>query len=78
MDTELIDRLVRERFPKLKTEWSCITEKRFRDAARAAYRLKLIDEFSRAQEILASGGAADAQAGAELRGEDSTPVERTG
>jgi hypothetical protein len=78
MDTELIDRLVKERFPKLKTEWSCITEKRFRDAARAAYRLKLIDEFSRAEEILASGGAADAQAGAELRGEDSTPVERTG
>ena len=78
MDTELIDRLVKERFPKLKTEWSCFTEKRFRDAARAAYRLKLIDEFSRAEEILASGGAADAQAGAELRVEDSTPVERTG
>jgi hypothetical protein len=78
MDTELIDRLVKERFPKLKTEWSCITEKRFRDAARAAYRLKLIDEFSRAQEILASSGEADAQAGAQLRGEDSTPVERTG
>ena len=78
MDLELIDRLVRERFPKLKTEWSCITEKRFRDAARASYRLKLIDEFSRTQEILASGRATDAQAGADLRGEDSTPVERTG
>jgi hypothetical protein len=78
MDLELIDRLVKERFPKLKTEWSCITEKRFRDAARAAYRLKLIDEFSRAEEILASGGETDAQAGVDLRGEDSTPAERTG
>ena len=78
MDTELIDRLVRERFPKLKTEWTCITEKRFRDAARAAYRLKLIDEFSRAEEILAAGGETDAQAGVDLRGENSTPFERTG
>ena len=78
MDTELIDRLVKERFPKLKTEWTCITEKRFRDAARASYRLKLIDEFSRTQEILASGRATDAQAGAYLRVEDSSPAEGAG
>ena len=78
MDFELIDRLVKERFPKLKTEWTCITEKRFRDAARASYRLKLIDEFSRAKEILATGGETDAQAGADLRSEDSTPIEGTG
>jgi hypothetical protein len=64
MDTRLeeIDRLVRERFPKLATEWSCAMEKRMRDAARAAYRQKLIDELSRQEEILVAGGAADAQA----------------
>ena len=78
MDTELIDRLVRERFPKLNTERSCITEKRFRDAARAAYRLKLINEFSRTAEMVAAGGASDAQAGADLRHQDSSSAERAG
>ena len=78
MDTELINRLVKERFPKLKTEWSCITEKRFRDAARAAYRLKLIDEFSQAETMVATGCEADAQAGTHVRIEDSEPVKGTG
>jgi len=59
---EEIDRLVRERFPKLATEWSCAMEKRMRDAARASYRQKLLDELQRQKEILVAGGAADAQA----------------
>jgi hypothetical protein len=59
---EEIDRLVRERFPKLATEWTCAMEKRMRDAARASYRQKLLDELQRQKEILVAGGAADAQA----------------
>jgi hypothetical protein len=64
MDTRLeeIDRLVKERFPKLATEWTCAMEKRMRDAARASYRQKLIDELSRQETVLASGGEADAKA----------------
>jgi hypothetical protein len=64
MDTGLeeIDRLVRERFPKLVSEWSCATEKRMRDAARASYREKLLHELQRQEKILVAGGAADAQA----------------
>jgi len=59
---EEIDRLVRERFPKLATEWTCAMEKRMRDAARASYRQKLLDELQRQKEILVAGGASDAQA----------------
>jgi hypothetical protein len=59
---EEIDRLVKERFPKLATEWSCAMEKRMRDAARASYRQKLIDEFSRQETVLVAGGEADAKA----------------
>jgi hypothetical protein len=64
MDTRLeeIDRLVRARFPKLATEWTCAMEKRMRDAARASYRQKLIDEFSRQETLLVAGGEADAKA----------------
>jgi hypothetical protein len=59
---EEIDRLVKERFPKLATEWNCAMEKRMRDAARASYRQKLLNELQRQKEILVAGGAADAQA----------------
>jgi hypothetical protein len=59
---EEIDRLVKERFPKLATEWSCAMEKRMRDAARASYRQKLLNELQRQKEILVAGGASDAQA----------------
>jgi hypothetical protein len=37
-------------------------EKRMRDAARASYRQKLLDELQRQKEILVAGGAADAKA----------------
>jgi preprotein translocase subunit YajC len=37
-------------------------EKRMRDAARASYRQKLLDELQRQKEILVAGGASDAQA----------------
>jgi len=59
---EEIDRLVRERFPKLATEWTCAMEKRMRDAARASYRQKLLDELQRQETVLVAGGASDAQA----------------
>jgi hypothetical protein len=64
MDTRLeeVDRLVRERFPKLATEWSCAMEKRMRDAARASYRQKLLDELQRQETVLDTGGQADAKA----------------
>ncbi len=62
MDIEHINQLVRERFPRLPSEWSCITEARMRDAARESYRQRLIDEFRRAEEILVSGGPTDAEA----------------
>jgi hypothetical protein len=64
MDTRLeeVDRLVKERFPKLATEWSCAMEKRMRDAARASYRQKLLDELQRQETVLDTGGQADAKA----------------
>ena len=62
MDIEHINQLVRERFPRLPTEWSCITEARMRDAARESYRQRLIDEFRRKEKILAGSGADDAEA----------------
>ena len=40
---------VMEKYPKLPTERTCMTEFRMRQAARKAYREKLINELSRAQ-----------------------------
>jgi hypothetical protein len=40
---------VMAKYPKLPTERTCMTEFRMRQAARAAYREKLIDELRRAQ-----------------------------
>jgi len=37
------------KYPKLQTEWTCMTEFRMRQAARKAYREKLMNELSRAQ-----------------------------
>ncbi len=37
-------------------------EKRMRDAARASYRQKLMDELSRQETVLVAGGEADAKA----------------
>jgi hypothetical protein len=48
-----IERSVWERFPKLDTERRCATEKRMRDAARKAYRERLINELQTKAGILA-------------------------
>ena len=58
MDAGQIDRLVRERFPKLESEFRCRTEKLMRDAARQAYRQRLMNEFQSAEKILATVGEA--------------------
>jgi len=47
----IIHSLVMARFPKLPTERGCITEKRMRDAAREAYRTRLINDIT-AKKIL--------------------------
>ena len=64
MDTGEIDRLVRERFPKLESEFRCRTEKLMRDKARASYREKLINEFQSAEKILVAGRTTTAEIGA--------------
>jgi hypothetical protein len=49
-----IERSVWQRFPKLDTERRCATEKRMRDAARKAYRQRLINELQTTAGILAA------------------------
>jgi hypothetical protein len=49
-----VERRVWERFPKLETERRCATEKRMRDAARKAYRERLINELQTTAGILAA------------------------
>ena len=49
-----VERSVWERFPKLEMERKCATEKRMRDAARKAYRQRLIDELQATASILAA------------------------
>lgn len=44
---------VMNKYPKLPTERTCMTEFRMRQAARAAYREKLINELRRAKEGMA-------------------------
>ena len=48
----IIHTLVMERFPKLPTERGCITEKRMRDAAREAYRTRLINDITAKKIVL--------------------------
>ena len=67
MDAGQIDRLVRERFPKLESEFRCRTEKLMRDAARQAYRQRLINEFQSAEEILVAVGATAPEIGDRVR-----------
>jgi hypothetical protein len=50
-ELHIIHTLVMARFPKLPTERGCITEKRMRDAAREAYRTRLIHDIT-AKKIL--------------------------
>ena len=40
---------VMDKYPKLQTERTCMTEFRMRQAARKAYREKLMNELSRSQ-----------------------------
>ena len=48
----IIHSLVMTRFPKLPTERGCITEKRMRDAAREAYRTRLINDITAKKIVL--------------------------
>jgi len=48
----IIHTLVMARFPKLPTERGCITEKRMRDAAREAYRTRLINDITAKKIVL--------------------------
>jgi hypothetical protein len=48
--------IVMERFPKLPTERTCITEHRLRNEVRHSYKMRLYDERSAAQRILEKGG----------------------
>jgi hypothetical protein len=51
-DLHIIHSLVMARFPKLPTERGCITEKRMRDAAREAYRTRLIHDITAKKIVL--------------------------
>lgn len=51
-DLHIINTLVMARFPKLPTERGCITEKRMRDAAREAYRTRLINDITAKKIVL--------------------------
>ena len=48
----IINTIVMARFPKLPTERGCITEKRMRDAAREAYRTRLINDITAKKIVL--------------------------
>ena len=51
-ELHIIHTLVMARFPKLPTERGCITEKRMRDAAREAYRTRLINDIKAKKIVL--------------------------
>ena len=51
-ELHMIHTLVMARFPKLPTERGCITEKRMRDAAREAYRTRLINDITAKKIVL--------------------------
>ena len=61
-DLHIIHSLVMARFPKLPTERGCITEKRMRDAAREAYRTRLIHDITAKKIILAQMASAAKEA----------------
>lgn len=44
--------IVMQRFPKLQTERTCITEQRMRNEVRHSYKMRLYDERQAAQRIL--------------------------
>ena len=51
LEDDEIRRLVYMRFPKLPTERTCMTEYRFRTAARQAYEARIRREIQRPAEI---------------------------
>jgi len=58
----IIHLLVMARFPKLPTERGCITEKRMRDAAREAYRTRLINDITAKKIVLEEVASASKEA----------------
>ena len=48
----IINTIVMARFPKLPSERGCIIEKRMRDAAREAYRTRLINDITAKKIVL--------------------------
>ena len=61
-DLHIINTLVMARFPKLPTERGCITEKRMRDAAREAYRTRLINDITAKKIVLEEVASASKEA----------------
>lgn len=45
-----------QRFPKIPTERTCITEQRMRNEVRHSYKMRLYDERQAAQRILEKDG----------------------
>lgn len=54
---EQIWEMVMQRFPKIPTERTCITEQRMRNEVRHSYKMRLYDERQAAIRILEKGGA---------------------
>ena len=61
-DLHIINTIVMARFPKLPTERGCITEKRMRDAAREAYRTRLINDITAKKIVLETLASASKEA----------------
>ena len=61
-ELHIINTLVMARFPKLPTERGCITEKRMRDAAREAYRTRLINDITAKKIVLEEMASASKEA----------------
>ena len=61
-EVHIIHTLVMARFPKLPTERGCITEKRMRDAAREAYRTRLIHDITAKKIVLEEMASASKEA----------------
>ena len=54
--------IVMQRFPKIPTERTCITEHRMRNEVRHSYKMRLYDERQSAQRLLEKGGTAQGAA----------------
>jgi len=54
--------IVMERFPKIPTERTCLTEFRMRKEVRESYKQRLLNEREAAKRILVEGGEASGSA----------------